>query len=233
MFAYNGFRTEEASTNPVMPLINANNVGYITGVQIQNLGASSTQVTVSYTPAGAGTACTETQTIAGNKSATFALAAFNNGANSTCAAGARFVGSAQVTTNSTSQPLAAIVNQLKGSINGEAYGGFDPDLATSKVVMPLIMDRNSGYFTGFNVMNVGSSAAVSCTFTDSAVTVSDTLGTGEALNDIQNNKLGSGYVGSATCTAASGGQIVAVVNEVGPSGSADQLLVYEGIIATP
>ncbi len=34
MFAYSGFNA--GSTNPVMPLINANNSGYVTGIQIQN-----------------------------------------------------------------------------------------------------------------------------------------------------------------------------------------------------
>ena len=61
MFAYSGFTA--GSKNPVMPLINANNVGYQTGVQIQNAGSAATTVTISYTPASAGTACTETQTI--------------------------------------------------------------------------------------------------------------------------------------------------------------------------
>jgi hypothetical protein len=38
MFAYNGFLT--SSTNPVIPLVNANNSGFTTGIQIQNAGTS-------------------------------------------------------------------------------------------------------------------------------------------------------------------------------------------------
>ena len=215
-----------AATNPVMPLINANNSGYITGVQIQNAGTQATNVTVTYTPSVAGTACTETQTIQPGASNTFTLAAFANGANSNCAAGERFVGSAKVTANSASQPLAAIVNQL-GTANGEAYNAFNPTTATSKVVMPLIMDRNSGFYTGFNVMNVGAgNTTVNCTFTGTAYTASATLAPDQALSDIQNNKIAASYVGSGTCTASGGGQIVGVVNELGAS--FDQLLVYEG-----
>ncbi len=109
-------------------------------------------------------------------------------------------------------------------------GSFDPANATSTVVLPLIMDRNGGYFTGFNVMNVGSSStSVTCNFTGTTYSVSKTLAAGEALNDLQMNKIASSYVGSATCTAGSGGSIVAVVNELGGSSTADQLLVYEGI----
>lgn len=230
MFAYNGFLTQ--STDPVIPLVNANNSGFTTGLQIQNAGGSSTTVTLSYTPSTAGSACTETQTIPANSSKTFALAAFASGANSTCTPGAKFIGSARVTANSASQNLVAVVNQHKIGTNGEAYGSFNSADASDTVVLPLIMDRNSGYWTGFNVMNVGSSStAVSCTFTGTSYSVGPvTLAPGAALTDLQNGKISSGYVGSATCTATNPtDKIIAVVNELGPSGSLDQLLVYEGI----
>ncbi len=96
--------------------------------------------------------------------------------------------------------------------------------------MPLIMDRNGGYFTGFNVQNVGNSATnVTCTFTNSDVTVSGNVPAGGALTDVQNQKLGDGYVGSARCTGADGSQLVAVVNQLGSAAGADQFLVYEGV----
>lgn len=233
MFAYTGF-TGAGSTNPVFPLINANNSGYITGLQIQNAGTQETSVTVSYKKSSAGTDCTETQSIAPGSSKTFALVAFANssmGGAETCADAAQFIGSAKVTANSANQPLVGIGNQLLPGRNGEAYGSFSVSEATTKVVMPLIMDRNGGYYTGFSVQNVGTAATtVSCTFTNSSYTVpSTTLQPDQALADLQFNKLGDRYVGSGTCTAAAGGQIVAVVNELGGSTSADQLLVYEGV----
>ena len=230
MFAYSGFTA--GSTNPVLPLINSNNANTITGVQIQNTGTDSTEVTLSYTPTpGFGTACTETQTIAAGKSATFALFAFSpsGSSSSNCTPGQRFVGSAQVTKNTTNQPLAVIVNQLNSGVFGEAYGGFDPANANQTVVMPLIMDRNSGYFTGFNVMNVGSVATdVNCTFTNTSYTAQANLSPGEAMNDIQLKKIADKYVGSATCTAsASNAKIVGVVNELKENATNDQLLTYE------
>ena len=233
MFAYNCFLT--ASTNPVMPLVNTNNSGYTTGIQIQNTGDQQTTVEVSYTPASAGQACKETQTIQAGKSLTFALRAFTgNVGYSDCVVGAKFIGSARVTGNNNDQPLVAVANQHILGLNGEAYGSFDPDAATGKVVMPLIMDRNSGYWTGFNVMNVGSAqTTVNCTFTNTGYTASATLAPGKALNALQNGQISSGYVGSGTCTASGDGKIIAVVNELGPSGSLDQLLVYEGINVTP
>jgi hypothetical protein len=248
IFAYTGFTEDSTSTNPVFPIINANNPtpqGYVTGLQIQNAGDTATEVTVTYTPAAGantGTLCTEMQTIASGASATYALQAFALGATnpgtSDCVKGARFVGSAQVTGNSTSQELVGIGNQLLASgANGGAYSAFDATAATAKVVMPLIMDRNAGFFTGFNVQNVGTEAAnVSCTFTDSAYTVSGNLAVGAALNDIQFNKIpevptlpNQRYVGGATCTADNANaRLVAVVNELGPDLTLDQLLVYEG-----
>lgn len=228
MFAYTGFTS--GTPNPVMPLINANNSGYITGVQIQNTGGTATDVTVSYT-AVVGTDCTETLTIPANSSTTFALLAFSGtNAGETCAnAPTTFVGSAEVTGNTAGNDLVAIVNQLKIGVNGEAYGSFEAAAATDTVVMPLIMDNNSGYFTGFNVQNVGAAdTTVTCTFVGSTYTVTDDLAPGEALNDLQLGKLGGPAISSATCSAP-GGTIIGVVNELGPSGTADQLLVYEGI----
>ena len=135
-----------------------------------------------------------------------------------------------MTGNTGGNDLVAIVNQLKPGINGEAYGSFDASTATDTVVMPLIMDRNSGYFTGFNVQNVGgSSTTVTCSYTGSTHTDVATIAPGEAMNALQLNALADGYVGSGTCVASGGGSIIGVVNELGPSGTADQLLVYEGI----
>jgi hypothetical protein len=229
LFAYGGFAS--GSTDVAMPLINANNAGYVTGVQIMNLGGSSTDVTVSYTPSSAGTACSETKTVPAGESATFALRAFSTSlSGEDCANGVKFVGSASVTANSTNQDLVAIVNQLNAAADkGAAYEGFDPTSATNSVVMPLIMDRNSNYFTGFSVLNVGSAqTTVNCTFTGSTHTESDTLDPGEAMTVIQNGVIADGYVGSATCTAGSGGEIVAIVNELNASaGTGDAFLVYD------
>lgn len=229
MFAYTGFTS--GTPSPVLPLINSNNSGYITGVQIQNTGDTATDVTLSYT-AVVGTDCAETKTIPANGSTTFALGAFAaTQTGEDCAnAPTTFVGSAEVTANSEGHDLVAIVNQLKIGVNGEAYGSFDAANATDSVVMPLIMDRNGGYYTGFNVQNVGDgTTTVTCTFTNSTHEEEDTLAPGEAMNALQFNALADGYVGSATCTASDSGSIIGVVNQLGPSGTDDQLLVYEAI----
>ncbi|MEM4202696.1 MAG: hypothetical protein QXS54_01370 [Candidatus Methanomethylicaceae archaeon] len=234
LFAYDGFTG--GSTDVAMPLVNANNAGYITGIQIMNLGTTNTDVTVSYTPSLAGTACTETKTVQAGRSETFALRAFAlTEAGENCVNGAKFIGSARITGNSANQPLVAIVNQLNSGANkGAAYEGFDPSSATSAVVMPLIMDRNSNYWTGFSVANVGTaSTTVTCTFSGSSHTESATLDPGEALTALQNGVIANGYVGSATCTASGGGKIVGVVNELNSVLTGDAFLVYDAFNIGP
>ena len=201
---YTGFTG--GATSPVFPLINANNAGY------QHRYADSecrrrrpTDVTVSYTPS------IGRHRLHGN--------ADDSGPwrfGHLCAG--RFRQRRQPPTvppapsssvrrplraTAPASPWSASATSCCAGINGEAYGSFDPASATSVVVMPLIMDRNSGYFTGFNLQNVGSSSTtVNCTFTNTSYTVSGTIAPGAALNDIQNNKIGDGYIGSARCTAS-------------------------------
>ncbi len=219
LFAYNGFAAG-GSTNPIMPLVQANNFGYFTGIQVQNAGTQATNVTISYVPGTHGNPCTQTQTIAAGASATF-----TNCSDMTVP---QFVGGASVTTNSTNQPLVAIVNQLNTSAGkGAAYNAFDPAQATGTVNFPLIMRDNFGFFTGFNIYNAGAAAAtVSCTFsgTGGPAPVNATVAAGETLTSIQ---FGPGpYVGSATCTAP-GGSLVGVANELG-SAAGDNLFAYTG-----
>lgn len=247
IFAYNGFPgdTGDISTDLVAPLVNENNNGTTTGFQVQNTSNFPSNVTVSYTPSAAGTACTETQTIAANSSATFALIAFStsNASVSTTCKNEKFVGSARVTGNSANALLVGIVNQSK-PIMGEAYGAFNPGLATAKVVMPLLMDRNgtTNWSTGFAVMNAGSAATyVKCTATNSTYSVSGLVQPNAALTQLQGNAISAGYVGSGSCIAYSdagytqvnsSAKLVAVVNETGTP-TADRLLVYEGINVAP
>lgn len=246
VLAYTGFDAAEADA--LMPLINANNYGFTTGIQIQNTGAQDSSITVTYTPTKdangnpIGHECTETQLIKAGASNTFALYSFNGTLSATqgttTCVKERFVGAAHVTANSANQNVVAIVNQQTARAAG-AYGSFLLSRATNKVVMPLIMDRNYGWSTGFNLMNVGTATVdVACTFTGTTYAKNVTLAAGEALNDVQLNKVKDKYVGSGTCTAtAVAGQtgtvkIAAVVNETSPD-NYDNILTYEGMNVTP
>jgi len=235
MTAYTGFSS--SSTTPVMPLINSNNSGIQTGVNIYNLSNDATDVTVSYTPSQAGSACTEMQNIPGKSMKTFALAAFVNSTNvnETCANGVKFIGAAKVTGNSANALLTAVVTQFSPT-DGAMYGAFNPANATAKVVFPTIFDRRGSQllWTSLAVMNVGASpTSVECVFTGTTYKIGpQTLQPGEGLNDLQNNKIAPNYLGGATCTATGGdAKIVGEVNEIAQSflRISDGFLIYEGI----
>lgn len=234
LFAYNGFTGGAAL--PVMPLTTSNHFGIHTGTQIQNTGDAATEVEVTYIPVGGqGTQCTETQTIAAGESETFTLYAFSlaGPTSSTCTFGQQFVGAIEVTGNSASQDLVAVVNQTDLGTNGSAYNSFAPGSATGTVVMPLIQDAFN-IFTGFNIINVGSAADVVCDFSDlgPAFNISENLAAGEVLNAVQLNSgftpnTSGGYVGSAVCTAGAGGQLLGVVNQNSQGAAGDGWLTYE------
>lgn len=252
LFAYDGFTG--GSTNPVMPLFQANNFGFVTGLRIQNTDASNaSDVTVTYTPGPSqpGTACTETRTIQPNTAASFGLYVFTTFADpdpgslvsENCNV-EQFVGSASVTANSANVDLTVIVNQLNNSTNkGAAYNGFDPSVASERTVFPLIMDRNFGYFTGWNIFNTGAAlnaGDVVCTVTgtDNSGAVNMTfnspaIGSGEGWNQVNLNTIGDGFVGSASCAGPTGSLLVGSVNEVNTALSGDAFLVYEGFNTGP
>lgn len=236
LLAYSGFTG--ASTNPLMPLISSGYWNSGTGIQVQNTGGTSTDVTISYSPSTGfpGASCTETKSVAPGASTTFAFplmpgSCYTDGGS---AGSSAFVGSGKVTGNTTSQPLVAIVNQITSTnANQAAYNAVDPSTATNTVSLPLIMDRNYGIFTGISVANVGSSATdILCTFTGTGYTASATgVAPGAALTDVQFNQIADGYVGSATCTASGGDELIAaIVNELtsGAAPTVDALLTYEG-----
>lgn len=248
LFAYNGF--VGGSTEPVMPLVQQNWYGYVTGVQIQNMGAASTNVTVEYTPGSGfpGTACTEQRSIPASTSTTFALYVFNNYADPTgtlisenCDIG-QFVGSAKVTANSAGVELVVVVNQLNDGANkGAAYSAFNPAAGTDTVIFPLLSDRNYGYFTGYSVVNVGAAsiavADLTCTIrgldrNGASHTFTfqppSALDPGESWVQVNLDTLADGFVGSGTCVGPAGAQLVGSVNELSTGGAGDTFMVYEG-----
>ena len=245
IFASNGYYPTDYSKNPVMPLINENNGGFVTGMQIQNAGTVATDVTVTYTPrltGGAGTACTETHTINPGQNVGFARVAFSGPvgaspiAGSTCARGVKFIGNARVTTNSTNQDLVASVNMFVGTQRGAAYNGVNPAKGTAKVLLPLVMDRNGAFFTGFNIQNVGSNTTrVTCTFTGSSYVFAADVAAGDTIGELQSEKFTPGYVGSGTCLATGTGdnKIVGTVNTNNTNTAIDLFMSYNAINVTP
>ncbi len=228
MLGYNGFTTGSATVS--LPLIMSNNNGFYTGIQIQNVGSEVANVTVDYGTniGGSFNPADDTATLDPGESTTFLQ-------NTGQFEAPKYVGSATITSN---QPVVAIVNQVLfgGAVLGTAYGGFDPGTATNSVSAPLIMANNSGFYTGIQVMNVGS-GAIDITLdygpntagTYNPPNETATIQPGDSYNSIQNAGAweGNKYVGSASVSAAEGGQIVMIVNEYLPSGT-DTFMTYNG-----
>jgi hypothetical protein len=230
---YNSFSA--GSQNPVFPLVNANNFGYITGIALQNRGTTDSTVTVSFTPSLAGTACTETKNVPAGGSAFFAIEAFATTdptpSEDNCANGVTFIGSARVTANSANVELVGTVDQVNNAARkGGTYAGFNPADATNTVVYPLINDRNFGFFTGLSMVNTSNVATtIECVYSNTPVKQSASVPAGGTFTPVQVNQIANGYNGSGVCTSsAAGATIVGIANQLRPTGLASTFYVYEG-----
>jgi len=232
LYAYDGFAAGDPDI--IGPLFQYNNAGFSSSVQVQNIGSQSTAVTLQYTPSFAGTACEETQTIGAGAAGTFGLFAFalagndcydSNGTNA-------FVGSVTVKTNTASQDLVAIVNQHNFATGkASAYSAFRPDEAKQCTSLPLIMDRNSNYWTGLSIYNAGAATNVTIDYSGfgTAADVVLQMGAGDTEIILNQNAIQSGYVGSASvCGANATDQILVIVNEQNLTVNGDQLFTYNG-----
>jgi len=190
----------------------------------------------------------DTVTLEASKSKTYLQM---DGQNASFTGGCKYVGSATITAD---QPVVAIVNQVSlTNKTASAYEGFVPSSATNIVKVPLAVANNYGIGTAIQVQNVGSgettvalsySANTQTTAVNNVPALSGTptstsnikIKAGESYTFFQmafsssdvapfdpqfNNKV---YVGSATVTAATGGKIIAIVNQVNWLGGAGDTL---------
>lgn len=229
MMAYRGFAAEDASPTPLLPLVNANNHGFVTGVQVFNAGDVATSVTIRYSPAkggGAGSVVDETLTVPANGSKTFALELFAR-------LGVTFVGTARVVANSAGVPLFATVNQVSSAKRlADAYSAFAPERGSSTIAFPLIV--NERQITGIAVMNATAEpTTVTCTFApradgmvqDKQILRFD-LGPFEGFSRVT-DFLANPYLGSGHCRASNGARLVGVANQLTNQLGVDGFLVHE------
>lgn len=244
LLTYDGFGA--GSTNVRAPLVqNGNGAAgnlFSSGISIQNVGSTTTNITVAFSPNTRGSfqpANITFNNVAAGQTKTINTANATNNANAPGFGGntaaQRYVGSATIT--SSSQPLVAVVNQIGASSTGSSYEGYNPLNGTTKVSLPLLMANNGGFNTAFQCQNVGSASATITvkygpnskgTFVPANVT--QTIAAGAAGAPISQGAAAAGnrYVGSATVTAV-GASIVCVGNQLGTSTTgADVLLTYDG-----
>jgi hypothetical protein len=243
LMAYGGFT--QGSPTVALPLLMANNSNFYSAIQVQNVGGSTTTVTVDYSAntGGANEPADETFSLAAGAAKTI-IRSGNFPANGSTVNNwntiGKYIGGATIT-NTGDQPLVAIVNQHRavGNAMGATYEGFDPSTATTQASAPLIMANNSTYLTGIQVQNVsagevsvtidygpntaGAFAPANEVFTLAAgasktiLQAGNAPGNGSTVNNWGTNK----YIGSATITST-GGNIAAIVNQQSLSVAGDQ-----------
>jgi hypothetical protein len=132
--SYESFSTAAATGTVKVPLAMANNFGNLSGIQIQNVGSGSTDITVTYGPNtvtgsdACGTPTARAATVAAGASVTFiqsGAGAASDGFDSQFAT-CRYVGSATISSTAGSK-IVAIVNQA-GAGGGDSlftYNAFN------------------------------------------------------------------------------------------------------------
>jgi hypothetical protein len=146
---YEGFNSGTRTIQ--IPLLMRAASGWSTGLQIQNLGATSSPVRVSFYTRDTDTLLAESN---------FSLPPLSSRtlyqpADVRIPSG--WVGSA-VVEGLADQPLAAVVNQVHDSGLGMAYVGIGTPSAST--FAPLLFKNSGGWNTGLQVQNAGSSATI-------------------------------------------------------------------------
>jgi len=189
------------------PLLFKEHGGWSTGLQVQNLGSTTSIVEITY--AGASGSWSESDEIPPLASHTFYQAA-----NTDLPAG--FAGSAMVRSR-TGQSLGAVVNAVRADGAAMAYPGLTG--GAERLEVPLLFKRYQGWDTGLRLFNLGSAPApitVLYLGTPNAWAEPALVNAGSSATFYQpaNRLLPNGYVGAATVIGPTGGRLVGITNEV-------------------
>jgi hypothetical protein len=155
--SYEGF--DMGSTEVVLPNLQSDNNGFNSWFNVQNAGAGTANVTVTYTPEGTyPTPDPETCTLGVGEACTFDQSEWTLG---------QWVGAANVTSD---EPVVASVNivHLPGDWGMSSYSGFTGS-GSPTAILPNIMNANSDYWSGIAVTNGGAAATdITLSFTPEA-----------------------------------------------------------------
>ncbi len=196
LYSYNPFAS--GATTAYAPVIMKNYYGYNTALTVQNMGSTTTTVTVTY-----GTGVTETASIAANASHLFYTPASPLSDGTLTGA----------TVQSDGQPIVLLVNESTSMNRAASYSGFATGSTTVRA--PIVMRRYYNYNTSITCQNVGT---VTTTMTiayggiSGTEEVADVAPGGTALfYQPASTLISDNFIGSATITASQ--PIICVVNE--------------------
>lgn len=216
---YEGFSSANAGKTLYTPVLMRGFYGFNTSVQVQNVGTSSTSVTILYS-----NGTSKTQTLAGGAGYLFTQG------NDT-GLPASWIGSARIT--STVSNIVAVVNQQNtGTGKAASYNAFAT--AGTHYVAPNAMKAFYGFNTSIQVQAIDSgSTTCTATFTPGGSSQTSTAMSqyGTYLFTQSNNAaLGSSWIGSVDLTCG-GKSFVAMVNQDGAAGKGDNAMAYNAIQA--
>jgi len=230
MLTYTGFPADSGSNSVALPMVLQGIGGVGSGISVQNTGAVPANVTITYTPnliAGGATPAPDKFTLGLGGSLPVQKMSTNPAD--------KYIGSALVTTDSASQTVVVIVNQVS-SVTGSAYEGVNTSSATPKVSLPLLM-TNNGIYTSVQCMNVGGTPTtitinynpngIAGGYTPSNYVSPTTIGANGSVNVTQ-NYAPNVYIGGGLVTTSPESNIVCIVNQLKPN-AGDALTTYDGI----
>ncbi|MBI3964253.1 MAG: S8 family serine peptidase [Chloroflexi bacterium] len=145
-----------------------------------------------------------------------------------------FVGS--VTVTSSGAPLVGVAMQANQE-RGQASGYTLFTKGSERVVAPLVQTSNSGWQTGFQVQNIGTTTAnVRVAVTDasgssvsSVPNPSRSLAAGKSETWFPISAIGVRVVGASEVTGPPGSQLIGVVNQLNQTVSGDQFTTYSAL----
>ncbi|MBI3967463.1 MAG: hypothetical protein HY329_17650, partial [Chloroflexi bacterium] len=196
-----------------LPLVMRNNAGWNTELFVQNAGTAPATVTLEYYQGSALITSQALPAIAPGASARVRQA-------DQTSLGSSWVGSVKVVSD---QPVATMVNEIHDQML-MSYSGFAGGV--SRVSIPLVMTDNSGWSTGLQVQNVGSSAVPVTLKVNGAVVAEVMVGPGGSQTWFPVPGTQPGFVGAATVEGPAGSQLVAIVNQLHPA--TGQAMSYRG-----
>ncbi|MBI3964058.1 MAG: CAP domain-containing protein [Chloroflexi bacterium] len=227
--AANGWPIQIGASRLYGPLVMNNNGGFSSSIHVQNGTFEAVSVTLKLYSSATGAKVAEQTRRLTTASATAWTVAELLGNDDP------FVGSVTVEAG-TNEVILGVVNQMNAGANqASAYSMFTRGTAT--VVAPLVQTANGGWSSGFQVQNVGATAAaVTVAATDTsgnAVTVPNdtrTIPPGKSETWFPLTRAGVPFVGSAVATSPAGSQLVGIVNQLNVDASAvDFFTTYEAL----
>jgi len=219
LYSYNAFSS--GSTTAYAPVIMNAFFGYNTALAVQNIGGSSTAVTVTY-----GTGQVQTMNVAAGSAASLYTPA--SGVPAGSLTGAKV--------ESSGQPIVVLVNESNAFNRAASYSGFAS--GSDEVRAPIVLKRYFDYNSSVTCQNVGGSATTMTLLYagNGTPTVSPSIAAGATHLFYQpsDTQISDGFIGSATITSSGAVPIVCVVNQdfnEPPLDTTiqDQLYAYNGI----